>query len=194
MGLLSSRNGPSEGWFTLQDEPVHGAIRDTGESCSRPTRGRGLVKLVESPAQPLHSSASEMPAAVAGLNGTRLTRRSRLERWNDQATSVLSPIAASRFGALALSAVIVVLALAVMGLWASRGGSDDAVIQAYKTQVARLTTERDQAVGTATRAERANAAAVAELVRWRSLAIAEQRAGGVGRAGAGHNTKPGGSR
>jgi hypothetical protein len=107
---------------------------------------------------------------------------------------VLSAIGASRVGALALSAVIVILAVAVMGVLASRGGSDHAVIEAYKMQVARLTTERDRAVGAAAQAGQANAAAQTQLERWRSLAIAEQRAARVRRLRARHNHRRGGSR
>jgi hypothetical protein len=191
MGLLSSRNGRSEGWFTLQDEPVHDPIGGSYPSDSRPTRGRGLVKLVEPPARPLPGSPSETSAAIAGVKGARFTRASRLERWNARAVSVMGT---SRFGALALIAVIVMLTVAVLGLLAARGGSDHAAIQAYKMQIARLTTERDRAAGAAAQAGQANAAAQTQLERWRSLAVAEQRAARVGRPRARGNNRRGGGR
>jgi hypothetical protein len=191
MGVLSSRNGRSQGWFTLQDEPVHDA---TGESwpSSRPARGRGLVRLVEPSAQPLRSS-SEAPPALAGLNGARFTRVSPLERGNARAARLLSRVGASRLGPLTLSAVIVVLALAVIGLLASRGGPEPAVIQGYKTQIARLTTERDQAMSAAAQAERANSATQTQLERRRASALAERRAQ-RGEPGSRHHRRAGGGR
>jgi hypothetical protein len=194
MGLLPSRNGASEGWFTLQDEPVLDAIGETGPPGPRPTRGRGLVRLVEPPAQPPHISPSKCPPAVAGVSGVRFTRASPLERCNARAARVLSAIGGSRFGALALSAFVVLLALAVIGLLASRGGSDPVAIQGYKTQIARLTTERDRALGAAAEEGRANATEQTQLDRWRSLVAADQQARGVGRPRAGHNNRAGGGR
>ena len=178
----------------MQDEPVHDVTGDGGWSGPRPTRGRGLVQLVDPCPEPLRSSRGEAPAPVTALQGTRVTRPSPLQRCIARVANVLSAIGASRVGALALSAVIVILAAAVMGLLASRGGSDHAVIQAYKMQVARLTTERDRAVGAAAQAGQANAAVQTQLGRWRSLAIAEQRAARVRRLRARHNHRRGGSR
>ena len=182
MGLLSSRNGSSQGWFTLQDEPVHDVTGDGGWSDPRPTRGRGLVKLVDTPA----------PVTIS--KEACFTRPSPLQRCSARVANVLSATGASRFGALALSAAVVILAVAVMGLLSSRGGSDHAMIQAYKMQVARLATERDRALGAAAQAGQANAAAQTQLERWRSLAIAEQRAARVRRLRARHNHRRGGSR
>jgi hypothetical protein len=191
MGLLSSRNGSSEVWFTLQDEPVHDTMGENCRSGSTARRGRGLVKLVESPGQRRQSLPTETAAAATGFKAAQFTRASHLERWNARATSM---IGASRFGALALSAVIVVLAVAVIGSLTLRGGSDHAVVQPYRTQITRLTTERDRAVSAAAQEGRANAATQTQLERWRSLAIAEQGAARVRWLRARHNHRRGGSR
>jgi hypothetical protein len=194
MGLLFSRNSPSEAWFTLQDEPVHEAISENSRSGSRPPRGRGLVRLVEPAAQPRGSRPSNTRVEVPSTTGARFTRRRLLERWNVHAARLLSQIGSSRFGALALGAVIVVLALAVVGLLASRGGSSDTATQASGTQIARLKAERSQAVAAAAHAGRANADMQRQLARWRLRALSEQRTRAVGKRGAGHNSGRGGGR
>jgi hypothetical protein len=194
MGLPFSRNSPSEAWFTLQDEPVHDAIGESSPSGSRPPRGRGLVRLVEPAAQPLESQLSTTRVEVPGTTGARFTRRRLLERWNAHAARLLSRIGSSRFGALALGAVIVVLALAVVGLLVSRGSSSHTVMQPYGTQIARLKTERGQAIAAAAQAGRANADAQRQLARWRSRALSEQRTRAAGGRGAGHNNGRGGGR
>jgi hypothetical protein len=153
------------------------------------------VRLVEPAAQPLGSQPSNTRVdEVPGTTGTRLTPRRLLERWNAHAARLLSRIGSSRFGALALGAVIIVLALAVVGLLASGGGSSHTAMQAYGTQIARLKAERSQAVAAAAQAGRANADVQRQLARWRLLALSEQRTRAVGERGAGHNNGRGGGR
>lgn len=174
MGVLFSRNGSSEPWFTLQDEPVL-AIAGEGEGDQRvpPRRGRGLVKLVEpTGAANSRSLAARSSATAPVYAGTQFTRAAPLERLSAHANRTLMGIATPRYGALALSGVIVLLVVLPAVIWAAGGSSDRSAIERDRVQIARLSAQRAGALRAAARAETASQTAAVELAHWRSLALA----------------------
>lgn len=196
MGVLFSRNGSSEGWFTLQDEPVIAVAGDGDGQVSPRRRGRGLVKLIEPAAQhgePLAVGGSAV--AAPGYADAQFTRRTPSERLNARARRLLMGIAATRYGALVLAGVIVLLAALVVGLWTAGSGLDRAMIRRDRAQMARLAVERAQALAAAARTQAASATVSVELAHWRSLALADRAAqSGPSAGGASHETRMGGGR
>jgi hypothetical protein len=175
MGSLFSRNGSSQEWFTLQDEPLPAVA---GDAPAPRRRGRGLV----TPIAPAAQAAERTPlpvgpvSAAPGYAGTQFTRTTPLERLSARAGRLLTRVAATRYGPLALSAAMLLLfALALAGL-TSGSGPDQAAIGRDDAQITQLSTERTQALATAARADAAAATTAAALARWRSIAVRERSA------------------
>jgi len=176
MGILSSRNGSSEAWFTLQDEPLPESSGEAVGTGARRRRGRGLVKL----ADPAHRPAEPLPvvgrAGAASFGGAQFTRRTALERLNARVRELLEAVAATRYGALMLAGAVALLVMLLIVVWAAGSGSDEGLLRRDQGQIARLSAERMRALGASARAETALTTSQAELARWRSLAMSERAA------------------
>jgi hypothetical protein len=173
MGILSSRNGSSEAWFTLQDEPVLGEAVGT---VPQRRRGRGLVKLAEQADRPAEPVPVTGPTAAASFGGAQFTRRTALERLNARVREVLEAVAATRYGAVMLAGAVALLVTLLIVVWAAGSGSDEGLLRRDQAQIARLSAEHARALGAGARAETALAMSQAELARWRSLAMSERAA------------------
>jgi hypothetical protein len=195
MGVLSSRNGSSEGWFTLQDEPVVAVAGEGDGLVPQRRRGRGLAKLIEPATQPAEPLAVEGSVSAPACADAQFTRRTPIERLNARASRTLAGIASTRYGALALTGVVLLLVALVVGFWTAGTGSDPAVIRRDQAQIDGLAAERAQALAAASRAESDSARADAELAHWRSVALAEETAQSAqSPGGTRHETRMGGGR
>ena len=174
MGILSSRNGSSEAWFTLQDEPVVDVSGQVVATGPQRRRGRGLVKLAEQ----AHRPAEPLPIAgpAASFGGAQFTRRTVLEPLNARARELLEAVAATRYGALMLAGAVALLVTLLIVVWAGGSGSDEGLLRRDQAQIARLSAEHARALRAGARAETALAMSQAELARWRSLAMSERAA------------------
>jgi hypothetical protein len=162
MGSPFSRNGSSQPWFTLQDEPVPPA---TDDEHARPRRGRGLVTPSDPPTQA--TELTRLPVnPPPGFTGTQFTQIRRQ----------LAGIAATRYGALALGAAMLLLVVLALAALSAGPGSDPSVIRRDQAQIAQLSRERAQALAAAARADAVATTATAALAGWRSIAIRERAA------------------
>lgn len=175
MGILSSRNGSPEAWFTLQDEPVLDVSGQAVGTGSQRRRGRGLVKVAGPAARPAEPLPVAGRAVAASFGGAQFTRRTALERLNTRVCEVIECVAATRYGALLLASAVVFLMTLVVVVWAAGSGSDAGALHRDQAQIARLSAERAQALGADARAQSALETAQAAAARWRSLALSERR-------------------